>query len=147
MQKFLRGAALAACCVLSFGTIRVVAQATDPIVGSWELNVARSKYSPGPTLKSESRTYVVSGQEIKASSKGVDGDGKPMASQWTINYDGKDRALTGTPDADMLSLKRIDANHAEFMQKKAGKIVSTGTRVISPDGRMMTIATKGTDAS
>ena len=147
MQQRLWCGALAALCALWFGTIAAMAQGSDPVVGNWELNVAKSKYTPGPAVKSESRTYVVSGQEIKASSKGVGADGKPTAAQWAINYDGKDRPLTGSPDADVLSLKRIDANHAEFTQKKGGKLVATGTRVISPDGKMMTITTKGTDAS
>ena len=47
---------------------------------------------------------------------------------------------------DALSLKRIDASTVEFTQKKAGKVVATGTRVISKDGKVMTITTKGTNA-
>jgi hypothetical protein len=34
----------------------------------------------------------------------------------------------------------------EFTQKKAGKVVITGTRTISPDGKVMTITSKGTNA-
>ena len=131
--------------VTLFG-IQLAAQSTDPIVGTWVLNVAKSTFSPGPAPKSQSRTYVVAGQEIKATSKGVDGDGKPTAGEWTSVYDGKDRALTGDPDADLLSLKRIDAFTTEFTEKKAGKVVLTGTRSISRDGKVMTITTKGTNA-
>ena len=131
--------------VALFG-IQSTAQAADPIVGTWVLNVAKSTFSPGPAPKSESRTYVMVGQEIKATSKGVDGDGKPVAGEWTIVYDGKDRAMTGSADADLLSLKRIDHFTTEFTEKKAGKVVITGTRIISPDGKVMTIKTKGTNA-
>lgn len=122
------------------------AQATDPLIGTWELNLAKSKFRPGPAPKSETRTYVAAGPDIKASSKGVDADGKPTARQWTVNYDGKDRPETGNPDADSLSLKRIDAFTTEFIEKKAGKVVTTGTRVISRDGKVMTITSKGTNA-
>jgi len=122
------------------------AQGTDPIVGSWNLNVAKSTFSPGPAPKSEARTYVAAGQEVKATSKGVDSDGKPTSAEWTIVYDSKDRPMTGDPDADSLSLKRIDAHHAEFTEKKAGKVVITGTRVISPDDKVLTITSKGTNA-
>ena len=132
--------------IIALFGIHPAAQGTDPVVGTWVLNVAKSKFSPGPAPKSESRTYVVAGQEIKATSKGVDGDGKPTAGEWTIVYDGKDRALTGNPDADLLSLKRIDAFTTEFTEKKAGKTVITGTRTISRDGKVMTITTKGTNA-
>ena len=146
MQKLLRGVALGIVVFVLSG-IQLPAQGTDPIVGTWELNVAKSKYSPGPAPKSETRTYVVSGQDIKATSKGVDSAGQPTAGEWTINYDGKDRPQTGNPDADTLSLKRIDAFTTEFTQKRAGKVVITGTRIISRDGKVMTITTKGTNAT
>src|SRR5829696_1271112 len=131
--------------VALFG-IRSAAQGTDPVVGSWVLNVARSQFSPGPAPKSESRTYVSAGKEIKATSTGVDGAGKPTTGEWTIVYDGKDRAMTGDPDADLLSLKRIDAFTTEFTEKKAGKVVITGMRTISRDGKVLTITSKGTNA-
>ena len=138
--------ALAFVMVLALSAVNVAAQDTDPLVGTWELNVAKSKYSPGPAPKSEMRTYVVAGQDIKATTKGVDAAGKPTALSFTVNYDGKDRSLTGSQDADALSLKRIDAFTVEFTQTRAGKVVMTGTRTISQDGKVMTITTKGTNA-
>jgi hypothetical protein len=122
------------------------AQTADPVIGTWELNIAKSTFSPGPAPKSETRTYVLAGQDITATSKGVDADGKPTSGQWIVNYDGKDRPATGLPELDTLSLKRIDLFTAEFTQKKAGKVVATGRRVISKDGKVMTITTKGTNA-
>jgi hypothetical protein len=131
----------------AFGVVHLAAQTADPLVGTWELSIAKSTYNAGRAPKSETRTYVVvDGQEIKATSKGVGADGTPTSGQWTVNYDGKDRPMTGSPDADTLSLKRIDAFTAEFTQKKAGKVVATGTRVISKDGKVMTITTEGTNA-
>ena len=132
--------------VLASFAIETVAQATDPILGTWELNVAKSTYNPGPAPKGESRTYVMAGQDITATSKGVDGTGKPTAGAWTVNYDGKDRPTAGSPDSDTLSLKRIDPFTTEFTSKRAGKVVITGTRTISRDGKVMTITTKGTNA-
>jgi hypothetical protein len=143
--RTLRCATVLGIFVALFG-VRLAAQGSDPIVGTWVLNVAKSKFTPGPAPKSESRTYVMAGQEIKATSKGVDGDGKATAGEWTIVYDGKDRAMTGDPDADLLSLKRVDAFTTEFTEKKAGQVVITGTRTISRDGKVMTITTKGTNA-
>jgi hypothetical protein len=139
--------------IITFGTVlatlvivHLTAQAADPLVGTWELSIAKSTYNPGPAPTSETRTYVVAGQEIQATSNGVSADGTPTSGQWTVNYDGKDRPLAGSPVADTLSLKRIDAFTAEFTQKKAGKVVATGTRVISKDGKVMTITTEGTNA-
>jgi hypothetical protein len=145
MRTFLRTVALGTV-LASLGIVYLAAQAADPLIGTWELNIAKSKYGSGPAPKSETRTYVVAGQDTKATSKGVDADGKPTSAQWTVNYDGKDRPATGNPDLDALSLKRIDPFTSEFTQKKAGKVVATGTRVISKDGKVMTITTKGTNA-
>ena len=146
--------------------IHVAAQAADPIIGTWVLNVAKSTFSPGPAPKSESRTYVMEGQEtratfkgvseprryvtvrqeIKATSERVDGDGTSTTEEWTVVYDGKDRPVTGNPDADMLSLKRIDSFTTEFTQKKGGRVVIIGTGAISKEGRVMTITTQGINA-
>jgi hypothetical protein len=144
-MQLMRATALAITVVV-FAGINLSTQGTDPLVGTWELNVAKSKYSPGPAPKSETRTYVVAGPDIKATAKGIDSTGKPTTGEWTINYDGKDRPQTGNPDADTLSLKHIDAYNTEVTQKKAGKVVMTGTRTISKDGKTMTITTKGTNA-
>jgi hypothetical protein len=126
--------------------VQSVAQSPDPILGTWELNVAKSKFSPGPAPKNETRTYVMAGQDIRATVKGVDGAGKPTAAEFTMNYDEKDRPTTGLPDSDTLSLKRIDAFTTDYTRKRAGKVVITGTRTISRDGKSMTITAKGTDA-
>ena len=127
--------------------IHVVAQSSaDPIVGTWELNVAKSKYSPGPAPKSQTRTYEVVADGIKATLKGIDAEGKAITAEWTMNPDGKDRPFTGNPNADTLSLKRIDTNTVDFTLKKAGKVVITGRRTVSKDGHTMTLTSKGTDA-
>jgi len=145
MHSLLRATVFAALMVTLSG-IHSFSQTTDPIVGTWVLNVAKSKYAPGPAPKSETRTYVVAGQDIKATSKGIGSDGNSTTAEWTVNYDGKDRPQVGNPDADTLSLKRIDPSTTEFTQKKGGRVVITGTRTISKDGKTMTITTKGTNA-
>jgi hypothetical protein len=71
-------------------------------------------------------------------SERLDRDGKSTTA-WTVVYDGKDREMTGNPDADVLSLRRIDASTAEFTQKKADRVVIIGTVTASTDGRVMTI--------
>lgn len=118
----------------------------SPILGTWVLNTAKSKFSPGPAPRSESRSYVPAGNVINALSKRVDATGKPVAAQWTVAYDGADRPLSGVADADTQSLKPIDAYTVEFTQKRGGKVVITGRRVISKDGKAMTITFTGVNA-
>ena len=144
----------------------LAAQDADPIIGTWVLNVAKSKFSPGPAPQSDSCTYVMEGQATKVTSKGasepmtymtvrqeikgtstlVDVEGKTTTREWTIVYDGKERPVTGDPDVDTLALKRIDALTTAFTQKRAGRVVITGTRMISRDGKVMTISTEGINA-
>ena len=145
MRTFLRVAVLGVV-VVGVSAVQLIAQATDPVVGTWELNVGKSKFSPGPAPKSETRTYVVSGKDIMGTAKGVDSEGKTVAVEWTLNEDGKDRPVTGTPDIDMLSIKRIDSHTVESTHKRAGKVVATARRTVSKDGKTMTITTKGTNA-
>ena len=122
------------------------ALSADPIIGTWELNLAKSTFAAGRAPRNEIRTYVVDGNDIKASAKGVDAAGKPIATSWTINYDGKDRPASGVTDLDSISFKRIDARHYEFVQKKAGKVVSSGTRIFSADGKVMTLTLTSANA-
>ena len=70
MHRLLRATALVMI-VIAAAAVELAAQGADPLVGTWVLNVAKSKYTPGPAPKSETRTYVVAGPDIEASSKGV----------------------------------------------------------------------------
>ena len=131
--------------VASALVVTVSAQAS-PEVGTWKLNVAKSKYSPGPAPKSQSVTFAAAGQGVKVTTEGVAADGSKTAQSYTANYDGKDVPLTGSATTDMVSLKRVNATTVERTDKKAGKVVQTLTRVVSADGKTLTITTKGTNA-
>jgi len=125
-------------------TATLIAQATDQLAGTWELNISKSKLTPGPLPRSETRTYDVTGTQVKSVQKGVDAEGKPTLVQFTANYDGKDYPYTGSPLFDTVAITRVDNFTASFVQKKNGKVVLTGKRVVSKDGKTMTISGKGT---
>ncbi len=131
--------------VASVLIVAVSAQAS-PEIGTWKLNVAKSKFSPGPAPKSQTVTFTAAGQGVKVTTEGVGADGSKTAQSYTANYDGKDVPLTGSATTDTVSLKRISATTVERTDKKAGKIGQTITRVMSADGKTLTITTKGTNA-
>jgi hypothetical protein len=131
--------------VASVLVVAVSAQAS-PEIGTWKLNVAKSKFSPGPAPKSQTVTFAAAGQGVKVTTEGVGADGTKTAQSYTANYDGKDVPLTGSATTDTVSLKRINATTVERTDKKAGKVVQTITRVMSADGKTLTITTKGTNA-
>ncbi len=137
--------AFLAVCLFATSSLSGFAQ-TDPVIGTWKLNLAKSKYSPGPPPKSSTLTYEAVGQGVKLTAKGTNAEGNPIDMQYTANYDGKDYPVTPGTNWDATTLKRIDAYKVEFTRKKAGKVVGTGTRVISKDGKTLTITAKGVNA-
>ena len=126
--------------------VSVSAQASDPRVGTWKLNVAKSTYSPGPPPQSGTLKIEASAQGEKVSADGINAAGTPTMTGYTANFDGKDYPLAGVPNADTVSLKRIDTRTTERTDKKDGKVVQTLTRVVSQDGKTMTVTSKGTNA-
>jgi hypothetical protein len=64
-----------------------------------------------------------------------------------VAFNGKDVPVKGSPSYDMTSAKRIDANTTELIRRKAGKVVQTARRVVSADGKTMTITTTGVNES
>jgi hypothetical protein len=132
--------------VLGAGLVRVAAQASNPRIGTWKLNVEKSKYSPGPAPQSTTMKIEASGDGEKATTEGVNAAGTATKTQYTASFDGKDYPLTGSQNADTVSLKRIDARTMERTDKKGEKVVATSTRVVSEDGKTMTVTTKGTNA-
>jgi hypothetical protein len=140
------GVVLALGVVLGADIATLSAQASDPRMGTWKLNVAKSKYSPGPAPQALTVKVEPSGQGEKATAEFVNADGTRTTTQYTANFDGKDNPLTGSQIADTVSLKRIDARTTDRTDKKGGKVAQTLRRVVSKDGKTMTVTTKGTNA-
>ena len=132
--------------VILFMGFALSAQAADPLVGTWKLNVAKSTYSPGPAPTSLTAKIEAAGMGEKVSADGVRGDDTPIHVEYTAQYDGKEHPITGSLMADTVSLKRLDANTTERTEKKGGKVTQTVTRKVSIDGKTMTVTYKGTDA-
>jgi hypothetical protein len=63
------------------------AQSADPFVGTWRLNVAKSKYTPGPIPKSVTSTYEPAGKGDKVSVRNEPASGAltntPTRQNWT----------------------------------------------------------------
>ncbi|MGB8011060.1 MAG: hypothetical protein WCF68_05570 [Terriglobales bacterium] len=120
--------------------------AADANIGTWKLNEAKSKISPG-SAKNTSVVYEAAGDGVKASVDGVDGQGKPTHSEWAGKFDGKDYPVTGDPNTDTRSLKKVGAHTLELTNKKDGKVTVTGRIVLAADGKSRTLTTSGTDAA
>lgn len=122
------------------------AWAADPTLGTWTLNVAKSKFTPGPPFKSDTRTYTAEGNGVRVTIKTVDAQGKEVVSEYPVNYDGKFYPVTGSGGpADAIALKKINELTSETSLKHGSNIVAVARRVVSEDGKTMTVSYKGTD--
>jgi hypothetical protein len=136
-----------AMCLVAVTTPRAFAQ-DDHHVGTWELNLEKSTFSPGPAPQRQTLWYKAEGRGLTALLQGVDATGKPLypdPSNFIINFDGKDHP-TSQLNFDSSAWTRISAYEYVVRRKKAGKIVLTSTNVVSRDGKTMTITTKGVGA-
>jgi len=132
--------AIALLSTLFFGTTAFAADAVD---GTWSLNVAKSKFS-GTAPKSAMRVYTESADGTTLDQKMVGADGKELSMHVTLAYDGKNHPITGNPDADGGTGKAINAHTSDFSLTKGGKVVGSVHRVVSADGKTLTVHNKGT---
>jgi hypothetical protein len=118
--------------------------ADNPFLGTWKFNPERSK--PGDTsatLKIEA--YGNNG--LKFTRDIIEASGNPAHWDWSANFDdGKDYPYTGNPNYDAFSLRRIDANTIETVNKKDGKVRTTAWYSLSKDGKVLGVTTAGVNA-
>jgi hypothetical protein len=95
--------------------------AANSNLGTWKLNEAKSKLAPGMP-KNLTVVYTASGDSIKGTIDGVDGQGKPTHNEWTGKFDGKDYPVTGDPNSDARAIKQVDDRTVDITVKKGGKV-------------------------
>ena len=139
-------AALATALLLVALALHVPVAAADQQSGTWKMDPAKSKYDPGPAMKSITVKIESDGDNIKLSSDGIDAAGNPTHVEFTAKYDGQDYPITGVPNADTIALKRIDASTTESTSKKDGQVTMLVRSVVSRDGKTRTSTFKGKDA-
>jgi hypothetical protein len=119
--------------------------AEDVNMGTWKLNEAKSKISPG-VPKNTTVVYAAAGDNVKITVDGVDADGQPAHNEWTGKFDGKDYPVTGDPTSDTRAYKRVNDHTLEITNKKGNKVTTTARVVVSTDGKSRTVTAHGTDA-
>jgi hypothetical protein len=146
MKRVLRSIAIAFLVVV--GSSALLAQ-NNPLVGTWKLNVTKSKFDPGPGPKSLTRTVEAQGDSVKYKFEGVAADGKPIAYGFSVQFDGKDNPISGSipSGADTISAKRVDSNNYVATLKKGDKVLGTSKVTVSKDGKETTVDSTGTNAA
>jgi hypothetical protein len=144
----MRRALMTVCIMLIFCTVVIFAQApaAKNMVGTWKLDPAKSKYSPGPTPKSQVAMLEAVEGGMKVVSDRVEADGKTTHFEWTAKFDGKDYPVKGDPGRDAVAVKKVDDYTLDITNKKGGKVTTTIHAVYAKDGKSRTETVTGTDA-
>ena len=123
--------------------------AADNSLGTWKLNMEKSKFSPSAPVKSLTTTREAADGGIKVTTTGERAAGTgdaPINSSYVAKYDGSESTVTGAP-YDTISIKQVNANTLTYRtKKKDGKYNVTGRSVVSKDGKTMTNTIKGTNS-
>ncbi len=132
--------------VLAFAAVSSAWAQSDPRIGTWKLDVAKSKSSPGPLPASQSRTYEAQGSDIMATTETVDAKGNHTTQHFNATADGKDYPTGPANGGTTISIKLLGPGSYAGTSKKDGKVTSTNRAVISDGGKLFTFTTKGTNA-
>ena len=122
---------------------------SNPRIGTWRLDPAKSKFSPGPAPKAETRIYEANGANgIKVTQNRTTADGKTQTITYAGNYDGKEVPYKGDPNYDGITMTMLKDGAVEAHLLKGGKVITKNNRsVVSPDGKTLTVSVDGTGSN
>lgn len=113
---------------------------SDPAIGSWTLNVAKSKYEPGPAPRSEQRTYEVTADgNIHLTIHIQTADGQSITQETTYKRDGKPHALSGNPNIESIETFPIKGGAVRTTYFRGGKVVGNMRTSYSKDRKVLTL--------
>jgi hypothetical protein len=117
--------------------------ATNPHMGTWKLNEAKSKIAPGMG-KNTTVVYTEQKDKMKVTVEGVDKDGKPTHGVWVGMADGKAYKTKGNLAWDSAAYKVVNDHSYQITTMKGGKVFASGKSEVSKDGKTRTVTTSGT---
>ena len=111
--------------------------------GTWKLNAKKSHLGRGMGRNNTVKYEMAFPFRTKVTIDGMDAKGKAMHDEWVGAFDGRDYPVTGDPESDARSYRKIDDRTMEFWVKKGGKVMASGRVVVAPDGKSRTVTTTG----
>jgi hypothetical protein len=134
--------------LLSILFVASVQAADDPFAGKWILNVQRSQYPAGSCPISMIIEMESVGHGVRYRSDATFANGRDSHSEYTADYDGNQAMVMGARGMMLpVFLKRIDPRTVVASYTKNLVIVAVSRRVLSEDGRTMTVTTESKDTA
>jgi hypothetical protein len=129
--------------VVAVLTLTLAAQAKDPRIGVWKLNVAKSTFPNGNPPQSIIRSYEDRGGGlILYRHEVIDAQGNQSVLYTTCKLDGMDYPQATQNASVTIALRIIDAYTVEAVNKLDGKVTGGATQTVSKDGKTLTIKNK-----
>ena len=145
------GFVLTALLTISLAGTAAAQSKDDPSIGTWKLNVAKSKFTPGPPIQGDTRSYEVNEAGwLFVTTETIQPDGTRTGVRFAAKFDGKAYPQIGrfAPTVTLITYEPVDRRTLKYTQRDtSGKIVSTNTRTVSADGKTMLIEQRTTNAS
>ena len=122
----------------------LAAQAADPFLGNWELNVEKSEFnSQGAAVRSRTLEIARKGTVFSHVQQTYRvGQDAVQRLAYDVAYDGKDSTTVVGGAFDVVTFSRA-GNVLTRKAKNRGTEVETATYTVSADGKTLTIVTKG----
>jgi hypothetical protein len=143
-----RSVAIALWLALAAGLVSPsVVLAADEWLGTWKLNLAKSKFNP-PELAPKSQTVVRESVDggLKTVVDEVNAQGKPVRTEYIVKMNNQDQPLSGSADADTIVLQRLDDEYFQTTWKLKGEVMIQGSTLVSKDRKTLTTTLFGKDA-
>jgi hypothetical protein len=112
--------------------------ADDPFAGTWKLNVAKSKYEPGPGPENATTTVRVENGTYSVNTRATGEGGKVIETSFVAKADRTPAPITGSPIADMAYVRKINSHTLISEITKAGIPVGRSRIAVSQDGKVLT---------
>ena len=119
--------------------------AESPFEGTWKSNPSKSQLGNSGMSGNAVVRIESTAAGLTVSVQSTDAQGQPVRFSYDVPFDGKAATVSGAPNIDSISAHRVNANTITVTGSKAGQKVYTDRRVVSPDGKTMTITRDGTN--
>jgi len=139
--KQVRNAALA---VFVFSIALLAAE--SPFAGTWKMNADKSKLAGADAVQNVTVQYEVTDDTLKATVQGASMQGQPVNFTYEAKLDGTPGTASGSDTFDSIAFQRVSTHVLKATAKKGDKVVYTDRRVVSKDGKSLTITRTGTDS-
>jgi len=113
---------------------------SDPFLGNWKMDAAKSKFDPGPAPKSEVRAFeATSDGNTKSTVQTTTASGTAATRIATYKYDGKSYPVQGSANYDSIAVMRVSASQMKTTLMRGGKTIGDISSSVSKDGKVLTM--------